>query len=174
MRTLTQYKDFFSLLNEDMALSMFRKNLITFNKENILDKKVDPEELEFTKKNFPEIVTAIKSVQSSDKYKKIIGTGDDYLKDKKYLPETLYKRIKSVLTRDSLIKLLSSGLTNNSEAKDEYVSYEIPGTDIVIFMPFTPEANRFLSHTVLTKPGQPVPTWCIAASGQELCGTDIS
>ena len=165
MRTLTQYKDFFSLLNEDMALSMFRKNLISFNKDGILDKKVAPEELEFTKKNFPEIITAIKSIQSSDKYKKDIGTGDDYLEDKKYLPETLYKKIKSVLTRDSLIKQLSSGLTNNSEAKDEYVSYEIPGTDIVIFIPFTPEANRFLSHTVLTKPGQPVPTWCIAASG---------
>lgn len=165
MRTLTQYKDFFSLLNEDMALSMFRKNLIAFNKENILDKKVAPEELEFTKKNLPEIVDTIKSVQSSDKYKKIIGSGDDYLRDKKYLPETLYKRIKSVLMRDSLIKQLNSGSIGNDDAKDEYVSYEIPGTDIIVFVPFTPEANRFLAHTVLTKPGQPVPTWCIAASG---------
>ena len=157
MRTLTQYKDFFSLLNEDMALSMFRKNLITFNKENILDKKVDPDELEFTKKNFPEIITAIKSVQSSDKYKKIIGSGDDYLRDKKYLPETLYKRIKSVLTRDSLIEQVTAIYGSDDNARNAYVSYEIPGTDIVVFMPFTPEANKVLSHSVLTKPGQPVP-----------------
>lgn len=39
MKTLTQYKDFFSILNEDMALSAYRKNLISFNKDGILDKK---------------------------------------------------------------------------------------------------------------------------------------
>ena len=88
---------------------------LLLNKDGILDKKVAPEELEFTKKNLLDIIDTIKSVQSSDKYKKIIGSGDDYLRDKKYLPETLYKRIKSVLTRDSLIEQITAIYSSNDD-----------------------------------------------------------
>lgn len=158
MRTLTQYKDFFSILNEDMALSAYRKNLISFNKDGILDKKIAPAELPFVKKNFPEIITAIKSIESDNKLKSIIGTGDKYINDSRYYtPETLYKIIQ-------FYEGIKDLQTSDKMTNDNYAVYMVPDTDIVIFIPFTPAANRFLSHSVLTKPGQKVPTWCIAAS----------
>lgn len=112
----------------------------------------------FVKKNFPEIITAIKSIESDNKLKSIIGTGNKYINDSSYYtPETLYKIIQ-------FYEGIKDLQTSDKMANDNYAVYMVPDTDIVIFMPFTPAANRFLAHSVLTKPGQKVPTWCIAAS----------
>lgn len=160
MKNLYQYRKEYQMILEDMALSMFRKNLLSFKKSGILDKKVDPEELKFTKSHLPNINDAIKSVQSSDKLQKLIGSGDDYLNDKKqYKPESLYKVIKFYKKSQELSNI------KKDDSNTNFASYNIPNTDIVVFIPFNAEANRYLAHSILTKPGQPVPTWCIAASG---------
>ena len=158
MRNLFTYNEFYNILCEDMALSTYRKNLIAFNKDGILDKKIHPAQLPFVKENLPDIITAIKSVESDNKLKALIGTGDKYINGSKYYtPETLYKIIR--FYKD--IK----GLNDSDKlTSDSYASYTIPDTNIVVFLPFTPSANRFLAHSVLTKPGQKVPSWCIAAS----------
>lgn len=169
MRNLYQYKKEYNLILEDMALSAFRKNINSFVQSNTLDKKVAPSDIDFIKNNLEKFNNLIKSVQSDDKIKTAIGPVDNYIVNKLYQPEELFNRIKSLKTRIDAVKAINKHINeaDGHDLKNAWASYTVPDTDIIIFIPFIPRANRFLSHNVLTSPGQTVPTWCIAASGAE-------
>lgn len=170
MRNLYQYKKEYNLILEDMALSTFRKNINSFAQSNILDKKIAPSDINFIKNNLEKFNNLIKSVQSDDKIKTAIGPVENYIVNKLYQPEELFNRIKSLKTRIDAINAINKHINeaDNSKLKNAWASYTVPDTNIIVFIPFTPEANRFLSHNVLTSPGQTIPTWCIASSSAKL------
>lgn len=168
MANLALYKKTYSLLLEDMALSAYRKNLVSFNKMGTLENKIDPVELAKIK-NLPEflseLISLIKEVETDDSIKPLIGPAENFITDeKKYKVVSLRDKIYNAL---STIKIIKGYRTNRNkiinQSRKEY-GHKLIDNKIDVYMPFTYEANQFLSHSVLTKPGQPVPTWCIAAS----------
>lgn len=169
MKTLAGYTKFFRLLLDDMSLPAYRKNITSFAKSNTLKSKVHPDEVDFISNHLDDFIDKVKSAEKSDKLKSQIGPADSFItQDKKYRPETLYKTIDLYSDIDSSSDKIRVKNKQDKELRSKYknsfASYEVPDTDIVVFIPFNAIANQYLSHTVLTKPGQTVPTWCIASS----------
>ena len=169
MKNLAGYKKFFRLLLDDMSLPAYRKNIISFAKSGNLVAKIHPDEIDFISNNLDEFIDKVKSAEQSDKLKSQVGPADNFItQDKKYRPETLYRTIELYSDIDSSSDSIRDKNKKDRELrakyKNSFASYSIPDTNIEVFIPFNAIANQYLSHTVLTKPGQTIPTWCIASS----------
>ena len=168
MANLALYKKSYNLLLEDMALSTYRKNLISFSKAGSIKNKIDPGELaQITNLSefLAELNDLIKEIESYDEIKALIGPVENFITtDRKYKIVSLKNKIYNAI---STVKIVKAHRINQNkiieQSKKEY-GHRLIDDKIDVYIPFTYEANRFLSHSVLTKPGQPIPSWCIAAS----------